>query len=78
MRNACFAVAQLLLSQMLMTSWLFADDMNAAQVKQLVQEKCVDCHNAVDKSGGVDLGALLESENFQESIPLWEKLESVT
>ena len=77
MRNACFAFAQLLLSQMLMISWLFADDMNAAQVKQIVQEKCVDCHNAVDKSGGVDLGALLESENFQESIPLWEKLETV-
>ena len=77
MRIVCFALAQSLLSQMLMISWLFADGVNAAQVSQIVQDKCIDCHNAVDKNGGVDLGALLESENIQESILLWEKVETV-
>ena len=62
LRIVRFALAQWLLSQMLMISWLFADDDNAAQVSQIVQARCVDCHNAIDKSGGVDLGALLESE----------------
>lgn len=77
MRIVRFALAQWLLSQMLMISWLFADDDNAAQVSQIVQARCVDCHNAIDKSGGVDLGALLESESIHDSVSLWEKVEAV-
>lgn len=58
-------------------SGLFPGDSRAAQtedVREFITQNCLDCHNATEKSGGLDFAALPASSESLESRTRWIRI----